>query len=138
MYTKINLQKYESFLSSLRLQPELHKIKTVEIDLKGDLNPTNMLDYLFFKINHWVSFDDFFNYYLSKNEEKLKSLCKDNDWDKFKEGLKARLYRTLIGFLTEYHAFYMAKTIFGDENVKRSPELDKTGIDFQIFYCFVE
>ncbi len=134
MDTKIYLQKYESFLSSLSLQPQLYKIKTVENDLKGELNPTNTLNYIFFEKNTWIGFEDFFNYYLLQNGDKLKLLCRNNDWNKFKEGLKARLYRTQFGFLTEYHAFYVAKVIFGDENVKRSLELDKLGIDFQIFY----
>ncbi len=43
------LQEYESFLESLQLYPELFKKKTVEMDLKGILNPSYLLDDYFFK-----------------------------------------------------------------------------------------
>ncbi len=43
------LEKYELFLSKLVLEPMLYKNKTVEIDLKGSLNPSTLLDNLFFK-----------------------------------------------------------------------------------------
>ena len=43
------LQEYESFLESLQLYPELFKKKTVEMDLKGALNPSYLLDDYFFK-----------------------------------------------------------------------------------------
>jgi len=128
------LTKYEFFLGLLKLEPQLFKIKTVEMDLKGDLNPTTELNNLFFRDNNWLGFQDFFILYLKKHEIKLKELCNQNDWNGFKEGLKARLYRTQFGFLTEYHAFYVAKLVFGDERVIRNLKLDKEGVDFQILY----
>lgn len=134
MEIKQFLDKYESFLSSLVLEPELFKIKTVEMDLKGDLNPTDELNTLFFKEKNWLGFQDFFNYYLKKHIEELKKMRGQNDLEEFKNGLRARLYRTQFGFLTEYHAFFVAKLVFGDCNVTRNPALDKAGVDFQIFY----
>jgi len=128
------ISTYEIFLSKLILEPQLFRIKTVEMDLKGPLNPTNDLNTLFFIEKNWLGFQDFLNYYVKKYSEPLKKLCGVADWEKFKSGLKARLYRTQFGFLTEYHAFFIAKLVFGDDNVKRNTDLDKIGVDFQIFY----
>ncbi len=52
----------------------------------------------------------------------------------FVDGLKARLYRTQFGFLTEYHAYFIAKIVFGESNVTRDVKLDKIGVDFQIYF----
>jgi hypothetical protein len=128
------LNRYEKFLANLQLEPDLFRIKTVEMDLRGILNPINELDNLFFKKEKWLGFQDFFTFYLERYDKELKIECKDNNWEDFTKGLKARLYRTQFGFLTEYHAFLIAKLLFGDEKVNRSVTLDKKGVDFQIFY----
>ena len=109
----------------------LFRIKTVEMDLRGILNPTNELNTLFFDENCWLDFKDFFIYYYKKYNKELKTISSDNGWNEFTVGLRARLYRTQVGFLTEYHAFYLSKLIFGDERVVRSISLDKRGVDFQ-------
>ena len=57
------LQQYESFLSSLTLHPSLSTIKSIEMDLKGELNPSYHLDKLFFQEKKWLSFEQFYYYY---------------------------------------------------------------------------
>ena len=133
---KQTISNYEEFLKTLVLYPDLWRVKSVEMDLRGDLNPSNELDNLFFNKGKWLGFQDFFIYYLSKHREKLIEICGEGSRDEFKLGLKARLYRTQFSILTEYHAYFMARMLFGAYNVKRSLYLDKSGVDFQIFYNY--
>lgn len=132
VYTAESLKKYEAFLESLQLFPELFRIKDVEMDLKGELNPSFLLDDLFFKQTNWLSFSDFFDYYFDRHKEEIKNRFSFPDYNSFTKGLKARLYRTQFGFLTEYHAFFLSSILFGPENVTRSTELDLAGVDFRI------
>jgi len=126
------IQQYESFLSSLTLYPALSKIKNVEIDLKGELNPSFHLDKFFFGEKKWLSFEQFYYYYFDQYKDIIKKeFGFDND-ALFEKGLWARLYRTQFGFLTEYHAFYLCCQFFSKEKLKRSVELDKAGVDFQL------
>lgn len=126
------VKEYEAFLESLQLFPELFKIKTVEMDLKGILNPSYMLDELFFRQKKWLSFTGFYDNYLSRHREELKKQFGFTSDEIFEQGLRARLYRTQFGFLTEYHAFFLAGALFGKDNVIRGTELDLAGVDFQV------
>lgn len=126
------LEQYESFLESLTLYPQLYKIKTVEMDLKGYLNPSHLLNELYFNQQKWLTFEQFFTHYLAlfRNElEENLSKTSASDWE---EGLRARLYRTQFGFLTEYHAYFLASEMFGQANVFRETSIDVVGVDFQI------
>ncbi len=131
-YTSDSLKQYENFLETLKLFPELFKIKDVEMDLKGELNPSPYLDDLFFNQMHWLSFTDFFDFYFNQHNDTIKNRFSFPTYESFSEGLRARLYRTQFGFLTEYHAFFLSSILFGSENVVRSTELDIAGVDFQI------
>lgn len=126
------LPRYETFLESLKLCPDYYKIKDVEMDLCGNLNPSIHLDYLFFKQQHWLGFDDFFDWYLEKHGEQMKQEIPSFAKKEFDPGLRARLYRTQFGFLTEYHAFFLSQKVFGDENVSRDQKMDIAGVDFKI------
>lgn len=126
------LQEYESFLESLQLYPELFKKKTVEMDLKGILNPSYLLDDYFFKQKKWLSFNDFYETYFNRFKDELKNRFQFRDDESFAAGLRARLYRTQFGFLTEYHAYFLSISLFGESNVSRSTELDLAGVDFEI------
>ena len=134
MTISATLQVYEQFLQSLQLYPELFKIKDVEMDLTGELNPSNLLDHLFFNENNWLSFDDFYAFYLNKYKDIIKSRFSFPDFDAFANGLRARLYRTQFGFLTEYHAYHLCRYVFGENSVRRSVDLDIAGVDFQLLY----
>ena len=126
------LQQYESFLSSLTLHPSLSTIKSIEMDLKGELNPSYHLDKLFFQEKKWLSFEQFYYYYFDQYKDVIKKEFGFTDEVTFEKGLWARLYRTQFGFLTEYHAFYLCSEFFGKEKLNRSVELDKAGVDFQL------
>lgn len=131
-YTSESLKQYEDFLESMKLYPELFRIKDVEMDLKGELNPSPYLDDFFFHQMKWLSFTDFFDFYFNLHKETIKSRFSFSSYDSFSEGLRARLYRTQFGFITEYHAFFLSSILFGAGNVVRSTELDIAGVDFQI------
>jgi hypothetical protein len=75
----------------------------------------------------------FYEYYLSKNLFQLKLLFSDLEEEELKTGIRARLYRTQFGILTEYHAYYASRCVFGTENVFRNKSQDKIGVDYSIF-----
>jgi hypothetical protein len=128
------IKSYQTFLATLRLSPTLAHTKTIEMDLKGRLNPTNLLHSLFFEQKEWLGFQDFYQRYIIENEHLLKANFPEIDWEILKKGLEARLYRTQFGLLTEYHAYFACKCIFGSSSVMRDKELDKVGVDFQLSY----
>ena len=62
---------------------------------------------------------------------RLKStMCKDC----FYCGLKARIYRTWAGLITQIHAGYVAESVFGDRTFSMSAELDSQGADIRVEY----
>ncbi|NQV90930.1 TaqI family restriction endonuclease [Candidatus Woesearchaeota archaeon] len=130
----MQLNSFITFLKTLEKDNDLFRVKTVEMDLKGMLNPTNVLDELFFKEQKWLGFDEFYLYYVQKFSEQLMRKFNPKNIENFRLGLKARLYRTQFGFLTEYQAYLLAQEIFGKQNVFRDINLDKKGVDFQIMY----
>jgi hypothetical protein len=131
-YTRELLKKYEDFLGSMKLSPEFFKIKDFEMDLKNELNPSQYLTEFYFNKINWLSFSDFFDFYFNKYKETIKERFLFPSYDNFSEGLRARLYRTQFGFLTEYHAFFLSSILFGSKNVFRSVQLDISGVDFRI------
>ncbi|NQV91023.1 hypothetical protein HQ489_00970, partial [Candidatus Woesearchaeota archaeon] len=52
----MQLNSFITFLKTLEKDNDLFRVKTVEMDLKGMLNPTNVLDELFFKEQKWLGF----------------------------------------------------------------------------------
>ena len=126
------IEDFEEFLASLTLNKTLFSVKTVEFDLKWDLNPTNDLNYLFFDEQKFLWFEEFFEYYTSRHIESLKPLILRFWKADFLRWLEARIYRTQFWFLTEYHAYFKCLSIFPKGSVIRNPELDKKWIDFQI------
>ena len=132
------LKKFESFLKTLKLDFRLYKHKSVELDLKGKLNPNNLLEHCFLETQGWLGFNEFYREYVSILQNELnyyyKSKHTDIGSDEFLRGLEARLYRTQFSILTEYQAYYLCSEIFGESNVIRSKELDNKGVDFRIIY----
>lgn len=129
---KIN--KLEKFLKTLKLNKKLQGVHTVEMDLNYELNPMNDFDDLFYKQGKYLTYDEFFEYYVRKHGDLIKKTFKNWETKEFSIGLEARLYRTLSGLLTEYHAFLVAQKVFGEKNVIRDPIADKMGVDFVIKY----
>ncbi len=132
----IIIQDLETFLSTLSLDKDWWKYKKIEEDLKGPLNPSPALDQFFFNEKIWLSFKDFFKYYLTKNETLLQIMCKNKNmrWEEFLINLEARIYRTHFGIYTEYNFFFMCQKIFGPESVKRNINYDLKGVDFSVYH----
>tara|TARA_Y100001973_G_C5176482_1_gene322291 strand:+ start:615 stop:1298 length:684 start_codon:yes stop_codon:yes gene_type:complete len=126
------------FLSTLKLNYSFFRNKTVEIDLRGCLNPNKMLDYFFFDMRKWVGFNDFYKEYVSEFYDELKNYHKENypqiPSNDFLYGLEARLYRTQCSILTEYQAYIECQEVFGYDNVVRSTYLDNNGVDIRLDY----
>lgn len=126
------LRTFLEFLSSLRMNPQLARTKSVEMDLKGSLNPSSLLDRLFFQEHRWLDFEEFNILYWQQNKDRLLTTFPNIPEELLLPGLKARLYRTQCGILTEYQAFLAAQVVFGEENVSRSLAMDRLGVDFSI------
>lgn len=132
--TRESIKAYEAFLATLQKSPQLFKEKGLEQDLKGDLNPSGLLDRLYFEQRRWLSFEEFLQHYLSLHGQELMRRFGYRSYDEFVPALRARLYRTQFGFLTEYHAYLLCAVFFGSGNVYRSVALDRSGVDFQIVF----
>jgi hypothetical protein len=144
---------FRAFLKTIDLDKyrELFKDKKyVEQDLPDDV-VKEMLKSMY--ECYWIerkflSFDDWFNDVWSKivNLKGFKNflwyywhmrLGKDKDWDEwFKEGFKARLYRTWTALLTQFDFSYTIACVLEEENLEvpilASPELNMKGIDIRL------
>ena len=161
MDTTIN--KNEKILISLEnrlsekiiINKNMFDSKSVEKDLNGNLNPTNLLNEKTFNQKIIMSFPEFNRAYVEINEKELRMFAQKNyptmefgtlttdligDYRNYKVpktflgGLEARLYRTQLSIYTEYHAYYMCKKVFINQPVLRDVMMDKLGADFSITY----
>jgi hypothetical protein len=128
------IERFETFLKNLTLYPRFKNIRTVEMDLLGELNPINDFEEHFYAKDKYITFDKFFLYYVKKHKDLIVKTFPDYISDSFLNGLQARLYRTYMGLVTEYHAFLIAQKVFGIKNVIRDNIADKKGVDFTIKY----
>jgi hypothetical protein len=146
-------EEFRSFLKTIDLgkyREEFIKRKYVEQDLPDDVVNT-MLRSLY--ENYWekkrfLCFDDWFEEVwkeISKLEEFTnfvweywhRRFGEDKEWDNwFKEGLKARLYRTWTAVLTQFDFCYTVECVVEEEAYKipifASPELNRTGVDLRL------
>lgn len=133
----MNIDELETFLQSLNLSEKHRAFKGFEADLKGDLNPTKLLNDCFWTKGEWLNFEDFFERYVRLHYPALKRAFANEAkalGAKFGSHLAARLYRTQIGFLTEYHCAKLCEAVFAPDGfeARRSPELDRLGVDLQL------
>jgi hypothetical protein len=135
--TAQKIQSLEEFLVTTSVDPTHRQYKGFEDDLRGDLNPTHLIEQFFWVEERWLDFPEFFEEYWRLNEIKLR----EHFHQKFlllgkeaKRHLEARLYRTLFGFLTEYHAVMLIGHKFSPLGyaVVRGSDLDRVGVDCQI------
>ncbi|MEM2568267.1 MAG: hypothetical protein QXH20_07370, partial [Candidatus Bathyarchaeia archaeon] len=70
--TERDIAAVEEFLSGLRMDPQLKKFKGFEEDLKGALNPTILLEDLFWEKKRWLDFEDFAAFYWQTYESLLR------------------------------------------------------------------
>lgn len=136
------LSAFEQFLESIpldRYREELMPIKTVEQDLPPDLNPLPAI-YAAFWVEQPVQFpeyDAFFDKWWKEHLLPLDAFIRRYFWGCSHEfvflGFKARLYRTLISVLTQFHFGYLWRA-HCKLPMEASAELDMKGID-GLVYC---
>ncbi len=133
------LEKFNKFLKKVDLQDYRKKyshIRITEMDLDKDIQAISLLYEIYWNKKRFISFDDFYKIYISDKKElielfRIKStMCKDC----FYRGLKARIYRTWAGLITQIHAGYVAESVFGKGNVLMSEELDHKDADIRVEY----
>jgi len=136
----VNLKKYRKQYSH---------IKIVEMDLvlpkficdklgvnRQDIQAINLLYKIYWEDKNFISFDEFYEIYLKEKKKLLElfrkyvGMCPNC----FYKGLKARIYRTWAGLITQIHGGYVAESVFGKGNVYMSRELDSMGADIQVRY----
>ena len=133
------LEKLDKFLKTVNLKDYRKKyshIKIVEMDLSKDIQAIELLYKVYWDEKIFISFDDFYKRYLREKKKaiekfKIKTTMCD---DCFSRGLKARIYRTWAGLITQIHAGYVAQSVFGEGTVLMSEELDHQGADIRIEY----
>jgi len=131
------LKRFESFLSKLNLKKydNLREIKTVEQDLPRNLNPLPIIYEFYWDNTNFVDYDEMFEEYWRRN------FTPDGVWafvKKFfygcslsfvQEGFKARIYRTWMSLLTQFHFQYLWNAEVTSAPLESSAELDMDGID---------
>lgn len=133
------LEKFDKFLQTVPLKDYRKKysnIKIVEMDLSKDIQAIEFLYKVYWDEKKFISFDDFYKRYLQEKKEALEkfkiktTMCDDC----FSRGLKARIYRTWAGLITQIHAGYVAESVFGEGTVSMSEQLDHQGADIRVEY----
>lgn len=135
----MKLKQFDEFLKTVDLKGYRKKyshIKIVEMDLKKDIQAINLLYKVYWDERNFISFDDFYKRYLAEKKaltekfRKKTTMCSDC----FKRGLKARIYRTWAGLVTQIHAGFVAESVFGEGTVSMSEDLDHQGADIRVNY----
>jgi len=133
------LQEFTDFLKTVdlkRYRKEYASIKIVEMDLPKDIQAIILLYRIYWEEKRFISFEDFYDIYFEEKKEKLEAfrvktqMCNDC----FYKGIKARIYRTWAGLVTQIHAGYVAESVFGEGTVEMSRELDSLGADIRVVY----
>lgn len=129
-----DLKTFENFLKKISIQEYSHlrSIKTVEQDLPQELLPLEIYYRYYWETTSFKDYNSIFQIYWN---EKLKHIC---DFTRkyfygcslqfVEEGFKARLYRTWMAILTQFHFQYLWNALF-NEKLTSEPALDVMGID---------
>jgi hypothetical protein len=146
-YINNEIHKYNLFCEKFILENRYFHNKTVEDDLHGILNPIKSIWEFYFTDNIYEThiqygIDPYFDHFRYSNmarKEAIDKFYKDKysyklTEEEFNDGLKARMYRTVFGVLTENSAVLVSKKAFGNEAIIRSIEDDCKGVDFTIYY----
>lgn len=133
------LDEFTNFLKTVdlkRYRKEYASIKIVEMDLPKSIQAITLLYEVYWVEKNFMSFEDFYKRYFEEKKEELEkfriktTMCKDC----FYRGIKARIYRTWAGLITQIHAGYVAESVFGKGSVDMSRELDSMGADIRVEY----
>lgn len=133
------LQNYEAFLETIPLRhyrEHLMPVKTVEQDLPPALNPLPAIYAAYWQPDkddcRFPDFEEFFTEWWKSHLEPLDEFIRKYFWGCSLEfvrlGFKARLYRTLISVLTQFHFAYAWKA-FCRTDLQASSDLDRQGVD---------
>jgi len=135
-YQKL-LSRFEEFLASIpleRYREELLPVKTVEQDLPKNLNPLPAIyeKYWLPKEEAFPDYDEFFRTWWTNHLKPLDDFIRQYFWGCSHEfvyiGFKARIYRTLVSVLTQFHFAY-SWLAHCHLPLEASAELDMKGID---------
>jgi hypothetical protein len=141
---RFTLEVFERFLKEVELaryREETQHVKTVEQDLNKNMQALDTIYSIYWskegkKYETPPTFDQFYKIYFKKCKEAIMKFWDESGYGKrcncFKNGLRARIYRTWTSIITQIHAAYLAEEIFGEGSVEQYTELDHQNIDFQI------
>ncbi|HUP26645.1 MAG TPA: TaqI family restriction endonuclease [Candidatus Limnocylindrales bacterium] len=130
---------FEEFLGTLNLKAyrdTYRPIKLVEMDLPKDMQALEALYITYWDQRRFIGYEAFYQEYRDKYRTAIEAfrnkitMCEDC----YYRGLPARIYRTWASIITQIHAGYVAESVFGQETVNMSVELDHKGADFQVIY----
>lgn len=131
------LHKFEEFLSSIplsRYRDELLNVKTVEQDLPKSLNPLPAIygTYWTNRVQEFPQYEKFFSDWWESNLKQIDKFVQKYfwgcSWEFVRTGFKARLYRTFVSVLTQFHFCYSWLT-YCRHPLEASWELDMKGVD---------
>ncbi|MEJ5253170.1 MAG: TaqI family restriction endonuclease [Chthonomonadetes bacterium] len=131
------LQRFEAFLNEIplsRYREELMPVKTVEQDLPKSLNPLKDLydTYWIPSTSTFVDFETFFDQWWQTHREAIEDFRNQYFWgctcEFVQQGFKARLYRTFVSVLTQFHFAY-SWLAYCTMPIECSADLDIKGID---------
>lgn len=133
------LQEFEAFLAGIPLdhyRSELMPVKTVEQDLPRALNPLPDIYEAYWNPEpsekRFPSYEEFFARWWKSHLEPLDAFISQYFWGCslafVRLGFKARLYRTLMSVLTQFHFAY-AWQAHCQTSLQASAELDMKGLD---------
>jgi len=136
------LSHFEAFLKRIPLdsyRKDLLHIKIVEQDLPKDLNPLPDIYSIYWieEVKELPDYEEFFEAWWQNHLKPIDEFVKKYFWGCSYEfvrlGFKARLYRTFISVLTQFHFCYSWKS-FCSASLNASAELDMKGIDAVVEY----
>jgi len=134
------INKLELFMSGIELDSKLYRDRTVEMDFNGSLNPSILFNNLVFEKKIYVNYTEFWDLYYGDDDriklldELYASRYKYMTKEDYIKGVKARIYRSYFGFLTEYNSFLKILKVFGKDAVTRSVRNDCMGVDITVKY----
>ena len=133
------VEKFEKFLQLVDLKAYREKyrpIKIVEMDMPKEIQAIEILYKVYWDQKKFLSFEDFYQEYFKTHKKQLRDFQKKTGLCSkcFAKGLPARIYRTWASIITQIHAGYVAESVFGENSVEMSGELDHKGADFQVKY----
>lgn len=134
------LGRFEKFLLSIPIEEyrqHLQSVKTVEQDLPRSLNPLPAIyeHYWAEQVQDFPDYEQFFDNWwqnhLQSIDEFVRKYFWGCSWDFIRLGFKARLYRTAVSVLTQFHFCYAWKA-YCETPLYANWELDLAGIDAEV------